>query len=200
MIRSLLTICLLWAISAAPAVADVTIFDNLSQPDQGGIDVNLNQSLANRIIPALSATIDRITIYMGRDANPPDLSFTVEVCPETSGQPSGICSSLTTSEPVPAFPGPVTFTGSFSVTATVPFWVVMRSTSSGNMVRITNSGGYGYKNPGDAFEPIGSNNSLLMSVKGNTPTPIPTLSEWAQILLALFLMGMAGWYWQRRAS
>ena len=32
------------------------------------------------------------------------------------------------------------------------------------------------------------------------PTPIPTLSEWAQILLALSLMGMAGWYWQRRAS
>lgn len=30
--------------------------------------------------------------------------------------------------------------------------------------------------------------------------PIPTLSEWAQILLALSLMGMAGWYWQRRAS
>ena len=32
------------------------------------------------------------------------------------------------------------------------------------------------------------------------PTPIPTLSEWAQILLALSLMGMAGWYWQRKAS
>jgi hypothetical protein len=32
------------------------------------------------------------------------------------------------------------------------------------------------------------------------PTPIPTLSEWAQILLALSLMGMAGWYWQRRSS
>lgn len=32
------------------------------------------------------------------------------------------------------------------------------------------------------------------------PTPIPTLTEWAQILLALSLMGMAGWYWQRRAS
>ena len=31
-------------------------------------------------------------------------------------------------------------------------------------------------------------------------TPIPTLSEWAQILLALSLMGMAGWYWHRRAS
>ena len=33
-----------------------------------------------------------------------------------------------------------------------------------------------------------------------TPTPIPTLSEWAQILLVLSLMGMAGWYWQRRTS
>lgn len=32
------------------------------------------------------------------------------------------------------------------------------------------------------------------------PNSIPTLSEWAQILLALSLMGMAGWYWQRRAS
>ncbi len=32
------------------------------------------------------------------------------------------------------------------------------------------------------------------------PTAVPTLSEWAQILLALSLMGMAGWYWQRRAS
>ena len=33
-----------------------------------------------------------------------------------------------------------------------------------------------------------------------SPTSIPTLSEWAQILLALSLLGMAGWYWQRRAS
>jgi len=31
-------------------------------------------------------------------------------------------------------------------------------------------------------------------------TPIPTLSEWAKILLALSLMGMAGWHWQRRPS
>ncbi len=33
-----------------------------------------------------------------------------------------------------------------------------------------------------------------------TPTPIPTLSEWAQIFLALSLMGMAGWYWRRRQA
>ena len=39
-----------------------------------------------------------------------------------------------------------------------------------------------------------------ISLSVETPTPIPTLSEWAQILLALSLMGIAGWYWQRRAS
>ncbi len=39
----------------------------------------------------------------------------------------------------------------------------------------------------------------IMSTQGQ-PTPIPTLSEWAQILLALSLMAMAGWYWKKRAS
>ncbi len=44
--------------------------------------------------------------------------------------------------------------------------------------------------------------SPLLTVGAPTPAPtsIPTLSEWAQILLALSLMGMAGWYWQRRSS
>lgn len=32
------------------------------------------------------------------------------------------------------------------------------------------------------------------------PTPIPTLAEWAKILLALSMIGMARWYWMRRVS
>ena len=55
-------------------------------------------------------------------------------------------------------------------------------------VSATGSGGTSTSTPSNVVIPTGD------------PTPIPTLSEWAQILLALSLMGMAGWYWHGRAS
>jgi hypothetical protein len=180
------------------------IFENTLSVNGFNTIFNLS-NLANIVPATASGTIDTITVYLAAGtAN----TLTVKVCTPVNNQPTN-CVPFTQQGNIPVQPGGlVNFTSQtgYAVTANTNFMVTFEytngsvemyaaSATTGNLFSTFFAGPYNLSGPADYMVASGT-----VSAPAPTPSAVPTLSEWSQMLLGLMVLSMIGWHFHRERS
>ena len=196
------------ALFSYPAYAEV-LYDNTSTISLGGTaSVTITQSLASKITSgSQSKIIDSFLVSMNLRTSGTGLAG--QVCPDNGAgtAPGAPCSSFSaTALPTGSF-AYITFTGSYNLPANSTYWVVVRTSGPGTyrlqIGNLATNIGYISTNSGATWS---SFFSFPLQVLGSnafvapTPSAVPTLSEWSQLLLGLLVMTMIGWHFHKQRS
>ena len=161
-------------------------------------------SLANKITLSNSARITSLVISASGPLSPSS-PLNVSLCQDLSGQP-GNCVSLTLQGSGPPFGsnGPVTYiyNSGFQVIANQPFWVTFTSSPDSYSIAMS-TGGLGYFSSGGLYTHAPGLNELFITIYSYvppSPSSVPSLSEWTQLLLGLMVMMLIGWHFHRERS
>ena len=113
----------------------VVLYDNFSMPDpDGGTVVNNSQFPANKIIAGAESAV--ITSFVAKmNFSTPGPGLTADICPDNgSGTGPGIPCSTFTPASLPTdgkIYEDIAFAGSFLLAANSTYWVILKSTSTG---------------------------------------------------------------------
>lgn len=158
-------------------------FNNLSEANNGSIAVSSAQWMtASAVVGATPTTISSLVLKLGNyNATAPLL---VQLCADNAGQPNlTSCQVFTAaSNPIPAGPIDVSFSGMYNAAANATVWIVASSTATvGSYGWIgSNSTAWRHSNTHDQgvtwnFPPNPTVQELLYSISG-TPSAAPTAS------------------------
>ena len=213
---TLLLVLLLGLSLAWPEVSvSADLYNNLSESSNGNRTIvhQAVESATSFKTTALDSVINSITVNIAAYYPTPvgNIELSIYAADGTGGIPGTIIAPSIVTIDVPGlFPGIYTVSDlNVPLSPSTLYWLVLSgpTTSGGIAWYFTNSSNGAPDSLGSTERVSGIWGSIIptypmarIEASGLPPVPIPTLSEWAQILLALSLMCMAGWYWQRRES